>query len=94
MQAFTRISAITMGMDRRPPDSAAKGHLSISKAVELSLPSAGFEFAHKRGLIHRDVKPSNIMITGPEGLKSLTSGSRVNQAKQFQRLRISRLHVP
>jgi predicted Ser/Thr protein kinase len=42
--------------------------LEADKAIEIiRQTSAGLDYAHDHGIIHRDVKPANIMIT-PEGL--------------------------
>jgi len=40
-----------------PPDEVAR----IVSAVASAL-----DYAHKQGLLHRDVKPANIMITDPD----------------------------
>lgn len=41
-----------------------KGHLSVREATSIALQiSAGLEAAHNNGIIHRDVKPQNIMIS-------------------------------
>ncbi|MCD7885689.1 MAG: Stk1 family PASTA domain-containing Ser/Thr kinase [Lachnospiraceae bacterium] len=43
---------------------ADKGHLSAREATSIALQiSAGLEAAHNNGIIHRDVKPQNIMIS-------------------------------
>ncbi len=41
-----------------------QGHLSAKEATSITLQiSAGLEAAHNNGIIHRDVKPQNIMIS-------------------------------
>jgi predicted Ser/Thr protein kinase len=41
------------------------GHLSVERALELGLEVAhGLAFAHQHGLVHRDVKPQNVLLNG------------------------------
>jgi serine/threonine protein kinase len=42
-----------------------RGRLGPETAVEIGVQScAGLEYAHRQGIIHRDVKPGNLMIIG------------------------------
>jgi len=54
-----------------------RGRLGSDAAVEIGIQScAGLEYAHRQGIIHRDVKPGNLMVIGgPAGPRKRDSSA-------------------
>jgi len=49
---------------------ARNGRLPVRRAVELAIAVAdGLAFAHQQGLVHRDVKPQNVLLSGEGEVK-------------------------
>lgn len=70
----------------------ASGPLELSRAVDLIRQAAtGLQHAHRAGIVHRDVKPSNLMLT-PQGVVKVldlglaTIGSEPDNSRKRGRL--------
>jgi len=65
--------------------------LSIPEILEIIIQvSEGLHYAHQKGVVHRDVKPANIMLLRQGGVKILDFGiARVTEGPQFTRSGVS-----
>ena len=47
-----------------------RGHLEVEEAVEvISQACRGLDYAHRNGVVHRDVKPGNLLVSDAEVVK-------------------------
>ena len=65
--AMEYIAGETLAAILRGPDSVGLGR----KVQWLSELASGLEFAHRNGIVHRDVKPANLIISRDSGLLRL-----------------------
>ena len=61
------------------------GPLPIDRAIDYTIQAArGLAYAHARGIVHRDVKPANLMLDGEGVVKVLDLGlSRLRDGSDF-----------
>ncbi len=56
-------------------DKIKDGAIPVEEAIKIATQIAeGLEAAHKKGIIHRDIKSSNIMITNDGKVKIMDFG--------------------
>jgi serine/threonine protein kinase/Flp pilus assembly protein TadD len=77
LSGTTTIRAIVMELvdGTTLADRIVEGPLSVDDGLSIARQIAeGLEAAHERGIVHRDIKPRNIMLTGRRQVKILDFG--------------------
>ncbi len=80
--SFIAMELVTGGSVR---DRLADGPLPVAEAVAIARDIAGaLALAHRRGIVHRDVKPENLMFDGDDIVKLMDFGlARAAQASRM-----------
>ena len=69
---------------------ARAGGLPVEEALRLASQVAdGLDFAHRKGIVHRDIKPDNIVITPEQEVKILDFGEAVEVRDALARIELN-----
>jgi serine/threonine protein kinase len=69
-------------------DKIKSGPISVEEAINIAIQIAeGLEAAHRKGIVHRDIKSQNIMITGDGKVKIMDFGiAKVGEGTQLTKV--------